>query len=89
MKKSAKKTKLYFVVEVAKYVMLFSASFHMLILFYFTALDRNIERLNIFNILDLELIIPGIEKGFISQVCSVLFVILIATYGYIQVKKKR
>ena len=51
-----------FIDAIAK-TMLFSAAVHMLILFYKTIHTGDINILNLFNILDLQLFFPGIDKG--------------------------
>jgi hypothetical protein len=70
--------------------MLFSAAVHMIILFYKTFQTADINILNLFNILDLELFFPGIDKGGINFLLSSLlfFVIYFSAFFFFPSKKK-
>jgi hypothetical protein len=70
--------------------MLFSASIHMLILFYKTIQTGDINIINLFNILDLELFFPGIDKGQVNFIWSVVFffVIYLLVFLFFTHKKK-
>ena len=57
--------------------MLLSASVHMLILFYKTILTGNIDILNLFKILNLELFFPGIDKGQTNFSWSIVFFVVL------------
>lgn len=50
--------------------MLFCASVHMIILIIFALINNQLILLNLFNILDLELIIPGIDQGIVSAILA-------------------
>lgn len=70
--------------------MLFSAAVHMTILFYKTILTGDMNILNLFNILDLELFFPGIEKGEMNFLFSgvLFFVIYFSMFVFFPPKKK-
>jgi len=70
--------------------MLFCASVHMIILFYKTFQTGDINIINLFNILDLELFFPGIDKGEINFLLSgiLLFVIYFSAFFFFPSKKK-
>lgn len=53
-------------------LMLFSAIVHMLILFYFFAISRDIYTLNYFNILDVDIFLPNIFNSTVGNIFSVL-----------------
>lgn len=55
--------------------MLFSAIVHVSILFPHSVINQQQSPINIFNILDLDLIFPGIELGNTSFVISYVFII--------------
>ncbi|MDO8486365.1 MAG: hypothetical protein Q7S77_01545 [Candidatus Staskawiczbacteria bacterium] len=57
-------------------LMLFSAVIHMLVLFYSAITSGNFYLLNYFNILDLDLFLPGVFNNFTGDVSSVLFLII-------------
>lgn len=78
-----------FIDAIAK-TMLFSAAVHMIILFYKTILTGDVNILNLFNILDLELFFPGIEKGEVNFILSGLlfFTIYFSMFFFFPPKKK-
>jgi len=77
-------------IEALAKTMLFCASVHMAILFYKTLQTGDINILNLFNILDLELFFPGIETGQTNFFLSgILFVIIYSImFFYFHPKKK-
>ncbi len=58
-------------------LMLLSASIHMIILILYSIIKLEPAHVNYFNILDLEFIFPGIEEGLLSNVLSVVSVIIV------------
>lgn len=62
-------------------LMLFSASLHMLILFYLAIIQKNIYILNYFNILDLDLLFPKIFVDNFTLNC-IAFLVVIILYIY-------
>lgn len=69
--------------------MLFSAAVHMLILFYKTLQTGSIDILNLFNILDLELFFPGIDRGQTNFIWSSVFFLIIYLSAFIFFPPKR
>ncbi|MSU54390.1 MAG: hypothetical protein EXS48_00930 [Candidatus Staskawiczbacteria bacterium] len=62
-------------------LMLFSAIVHMLMLFYFAIISKDLYVLNYFNILDVDIFFPNIFNNFAGNIFSVILVIII--YGFI------
>ena len=59
------------------FIMLFSASVHMLILFFLALRRGDLYILNYFNILDLDILFPAVFKNdFFGNFVSLIFVIL-------------
>lgn len=52
-------------------MMLICASIHMILLIIVSLLNKQMVLLNLFNILDLDLVYPGIEQGKVSAILSV------------------
>jgi len=60
-----------------KRTILFSAIIHLLILLWYAINTGNLKIINLFNILDLDLIYPNILKGNLSDFLSILALIII------------
>ena len=58
-------------------LMLFSAIVHMVILFIFAILSKNVNILNYFNILNLNYFMPDFFNNLLGNITSFLFVILL------------
>lgn len=58
-------------------LMLFSATVHMLILFYFALISSNLYIINYFNILDIDLFSPNIFDSFFGNIFSFIFAVIL------------
>ncbi|OGZ84035.1 MAG: hypothetical protein A2599_00990 [Candidatus Staskawiczbacteria bacterium RIFOXYD1_FULL_39_28] len=58
-------------------LMLFSAIVHMVILFIFAIVSKNVNILNYFNILNLNYFMPDFFNNLLGNITSFLFVILL------------
>lgn len=64
-------------IKALKKSILFYAITHLIILFGYAIYTSNLKLLNLFNILDLELVFPNIVNGLISDILSVIALIII------------
>jgi hypothetical protein len=72
-----------------KRTILFSATVHLLILFWHSISTGNLKVINLFNIIDLELIFPNIITGSLSDVFSFITLIIIYTVFLLNYKKHK
>ncbi len=64
-------------VKALKKTILFYAITHLTILFGYAIYTTNFKLLNLFNVLDLELLFPNIINGFTSDLLSLIILIII------------
>jgi len=64
-------------IKALKKTILFYAISHLIILLGYSVYTNNFKLLNLFNILDLELLFPNILNGFMSDIFSVLILVII------------
>ena len=64
-------------IKAIKNSLLFIAITHLIILIGWAIYTYNFKVLNLFNILDLELLFPNILNGFMSDIFSVLILVII------------
>ena len=64
-------------IKALKKTILFYAILHLIILLGYSVYTNNFKLLNLFNILDLELFFPNIPNGFMSDIFSVLILVII------------
>lgn len=69
-------------------LMLTCASFHMILLIFFAVINADATYLNLFSILELNLIFTNVGEGTVSQFLSLLTVIILYTAIYLFEKNK-
>lgn len=69
-----------------KFILL-TAVIHVFLLFIASIINADIIHLNYFNILDVDLFFPGVEIGLLSQILSVVAIIIIYVTIYIYFTK--
>jgi len=75
-------------VQALKYLILFSATTHLLILALFAIINSDYVLLNYFNILDLDFFFPSIIEGVTSQLLSVATMAALYLFFYLLVKRR-
>lgn len=68
-------------------LMFLSAFIHMSVLTIFAVINLDITYLNLFDILELDLIFPEIAKGMISQIASAISMVVI--FGVIYIWRRK
>lgn len=68
--------------------MLLSASLHLVLLFAVALVRRDYELVNLFNILDIDLLFPGIQKGIVSFILSYIVIGIVYTLMLIRSKRE-
>lgn len=64
-------------IDALKKLILFTAIIHLILLVFYSIIKYKIIYLNYFNILDLDLLFPKIINGFLSQIFSILIILII------------
>lgn len=77
------------IVSAIKKTILFSAVSHLILLTVYAIQTRNIDQLNIFAILDIDLYIPILGKGSTNLFLSFIFIALVYTSVYVFDSKNR
>ncbi len=74
--------------KAAALTLVFGASSHLLLLLWYAVVHRNYEIMNVWNILDLDFLMPGIEKGPVNFVLSYLSLAVVYIGIYLARKKR-
>lgn len=70
-------------------LVLLSASIHIVILVIYSITNWDIRYLNYFNIIDVDLFIPEVVDGLLSQILSMVTIVVIFIVIYAGLKKKK
>lgn len=68
--------------NIFKTFILVSGTSHLLILFIYTIIKRDMVTLNYFNVLDIDLFFPNIINGALSQILSIITIMVIGSIIY-------
>lgn len=70
-----------------KWLVLLSACTHLILLFISFLQTQDVTLINYFNIIDLDLFIPNIENGIVSQIFSLWIILLLYIFLFMHYRK--